>query len=330
MILGALAGDTAGSVYEFDNIKTEHFPLLTKHCYFTDDSVMTLAVAQALLDVFAPGTSAGVAPTAGEGEGAATTPTLDAGAGVAPTSGAGVAPTSGANTDIPDAGAPSPFPPSFFANATDDPKLRDALITSMRTLGRRYPSAGYGGRFVSWLSSPNPQPYNSWGNGSAMRVSPVAWICDTLDEVDALAAASAQVTHNHVEGIRGAQATAACILLARQGADNDTIRALVRERYGYALDFTLDEIRPTYDFDVSCQGSVPQAIEAFLESNGFEDSIRKAISIGGDSDTIAAITASIAQGRYGVPRAIENKLRNLMTPDLLAVNDLFCATFPVK
>ena len=150
MILGALAGDTAGSVYEFDNIKTEHFPLLTKHCYFTDDSVMTLAVAQALLDVFAPGTSAGVAPTTGAGADATTT------AGVAPTTGESVAPTTTAG-----AGAPSPFPPSFFVNAADTPELRAALIASMRTLGRRYPSAGYGGRFVSWLRSPNPQSYNS-------------------------------------------------------------------------------------------------------------------------------------------------------------------------
>jgi len=264
-MLGAIVGDIVGSVYEFNNIKTREFPLFDKRSEFTDDSVMTLAVARALLD-------------SPEGEGLSAS----------------------------------------------------VLVNAMQVYGHTYPWAGYGGRFAQWLRKDHPEPYYSCGNGSAMRVSPVAWICDTLDEVDALAAASAQVTHNHVEGIRGAQATAACILLARQGADNDAIRALVRSRYGYALDFTLDEIRPTYDFDVSCQGSVPQAIEAFLESDGFEDSIRKAISIGGDSDTIAAITASIAQGRYGVPRAIENKLRNLMTPDLLAVNDLFCATFPVK
>ena len=266
MILGAIAGDMIGSPYEFWNIKTTEFPLFVDRSCFTDDSVMTLAVADGLM------------------------------------------------------------------NANDDAQpITYALVSSMRRFGRKYPDAGYGGRFLGWLEDPanSPLPYRSWGNGAGMRVSPVAWAYDNLELVEFVAAESAKVTHNHIEGIRGAQAIAACTFMARKGADNSSIRVYVRSRFGYQLDFTLDEIRDEYTFDVSCQGSVPQAIEAFLEGDGFEDAVRKAVSIGGDSDTIGAMTASIAQARYGVPDSIEAEVRRRLPEDLLSINDRFCSVFEV-
>lgn len=264
MMLGALAGDMIGSVYEFNNVKTEEFPLFSRGSRFTDDSVMTLAVADALmaaLDGFEP--------------------------------------------------------------------LSTALVSSMRALGRRYPDAGYGGSFRRWLHHGDPAPYNSWGNGSAMRVSPAGWACGTLEATEMLAAETAKVTHNHPEGVRGAQAVAACIFLARQGRDSDEIARYVSARIGYSIGFTLDEIRPGYTFDVSCQGSVPAAIVAFLEGEGFEDVVRKAVSIGGDSDTIAAIAASIAQARFGIPPELEKEVRARLPHDLLDINDAFCRRFEV-
>lgn len=160
-----------------------------------------------------------------------------------------------------------------------------------------------------------------------MRVSAAGWVCETLETTELVAAETAKVTHNHPEGIHGTQATAGCILLARHGSTDNEIREYVRGRHGYALDFTLDQIRPAYRFDVSCQGSVPQAIEAFLAADGFEDTVRKAISIDGDSDTIGAIAASIDQARYGMPEGIEREVRARLSPDLLEINDRFYATF---
>lgn len=177
-------------------------------------------------------------------------------------------------------------------------------ITWMQTFGRRYPR-GYGGRFKRWIDSDDPQPYGSWGNGSAMRVSPCAWAASSLEEALELSDLVTNVTHNHPEGIKGARAVTAAVFLAGHGAGIQEIREHIGRNY-YPLDFSLDEIREEYQFDVSCQGSVPQAIEAFLESTSFEDAIRNAVSIGGDSDTIAAMAGSIAEAFYGIPREIRD------------------------
>ena len=262
-MLGAIIGDIAGSRFEWNNIKTKEFDLLTHHCKFTDDTVMSLAVAQALLDC----------------------------------------------------GAKS----KYFAAA---------CVKAMQKLGQRYPHAGYGGRFRGWIYANDPQPYKSWGNGSAMRVSACGWVADTLENVLELAEISAAVTHNHPEGIKGAQATATAIFLARKGKSIPEIHDYIVNNF-YPLDFTLDDIRDGYSFDVSCQGSVPQAIEAFLESTSFEDAIRNAVSIGGDSDTIAAITGSIAEAYYGIPDAIRKHALTFLTDDLLATLNAFEAKYGI-
>jgi ADP-ribosylglycohydrolase len=236
-VLGAIIGDIAGSVYERDNIKTKDFPLFRDDCYFTDDSVMTIAVAEAL----------------------------------------------------------------------DNGGSPDDFINSMKALGWLYPGVGYGPTFIRWVLSDCRKPYNSFGNGSAMRVSPVAWYFDSLDEVEHFAEISARVTHNHPEGIKGAKSVAGAIFLARKGTSKVEIKEYVEEKHGYNLNRTLDEIRPYYKYDITCQGTVPEAIIAFLESNDFEDAVRNAVSIGGDSDTVAAITGSIAEAAYGIPEEIANK-----------------------
>jgi type I restriction enzyme M protein len=199
--------------------------------------------------------------------------------------------------------------------------LSAEAVASMQAFGRRYPHAGYGGAFHRWLGAESPEPYNSWGNGSAMRVSACGWAGRTLDEVKAMSRAVTEVTHNHPEGIKGAEATAVATFLARTGKSMEEIKAVVVRDY-YPLGFTLDEIRPTYEFDVSCQGSVPQALEAFFESTSFEDAIRNAISIGGDSDTIGAICGAVAGAYYGVPDDIRVKAETFLDEHLLkALND---------
>lgn len=234
-MFGAIIGDIAGSRFEHGNFRSYDFTLFHEACSCTDDTVMTVAVSQALL--------------------------LSKGMGV-------------------------PF--------------RGECIRQMQLYGSRYPRCGYGSSFRAWVLSTDPQPYNSWGNGAAMRVSPCAWAADSLEEALQLAKESAEVSHNHPQAIRGAQAVAACIYLARQGKTIRELREHVKANY-YPLRFTLEEIRPTYSFTSSSQGSVPQAIMAFLESTSYEDAIRKAISIGGDTDTIAAIAGSIAEAYYGIP-----------------------------
>lgn len=189
-------------------------------------------------------------------------------------------------------------------------------VRRMQEFGRRFPNAGYSGHFHHWLHDDVPQPYNSWGNGSAMRVSACGWAGRTLDEVKAMSRAVTEVTHNHPEGIKGAEATAVATFLARTGKSMEEIRQYVLENY-YKIDFTLDEIRPTYEFDVSCQGSVPQALEAFFESTAFEDAIRNTISIGGDSDTIGAICGAVAGAYYGVPDDIREKAEVFLDSYLL-------------
>ena len=245
-MLGAIVGDIVGSVYEWDNIKTKDFPFFSPGCFFTDDTVMTVAIGEGLLN---------------------------------------------------------------------GGKAEDFII-ALRKYGRLYPGAGYGARFADWLRSAGKEPYNSWGNGSAMRVSPVAWAGKTLLEVEGLATVSAAVTHNHPEGIKGAQATAAAIFLAREGKSKGDIKAYLESKYGYNLGRTLAEIRPLYRFNESCQETVPEAICAFLESLDFEDAIRNAISLGGDSDTLAAITGSIAEGAYGVPGKIAERALSILDQDL--------------
>lgn len=243
-MIGAIIGDIAGSTYEFKNIKTKRFPLLARGSCYTDDSLMTIAVASALM-------------RAGNG--------------------------------------------GFSA----------ALTEEMRGMARRYPHpmGGYGGRFERWLTSPEPKPYGSYGNGSAMRVSPCAEAAASLEQALELARQSSEITHNHPQGIKGAQAVASAVYLARAGAGKKAIRDLIETRF-YPLKRTVDEIRPFYSFDTTCQGTVPQAITAFLESVSFEDALRTAVSLGGDSDTLAAITGAIAWPFYA-QTGIDGEMRRL-------------------
>ena len=193
------------------------------------------------------------------------------------------------------------------ADLSDEDDFKSWIIYYMRKIGRDFPSAGYGYHFFRWIKSDFMGAYNSFGNGSAMRVSPVAWAANSLEEVEKLAKWSAEVTHNHPEGVKGAQAVAAAIYLARIGKTKSEIKEYIEQNY-YVLDFTLDEIRPTYEFDVTCQGSVPQAIQCFLESTDFEDAVRNAISLGGDGDTQAAMAGAIAEAYYGIPDDIKEKI----------------------
>ena len=216
----------------------------------------------------------------------------------------------------------------FFLPIMDAPDdegiIRHRLIQSMQKWGHRYPGAGYGLRFSDWLDSDDPQPYNSWGNGSAMRVSSVAWLYDDLDTVRRMARLSAEVTHNHPEGIKGAEAAASAIFLARTGSSKAEIKAYVEKQFGYDLSRTCDEIRPDYHHVESCQETVPEAITAFLEGDSFEDVIRTAVSLGGDCDTLTCIAGSIAEGHYGVPEDLKRKCEQLLPSDLITcVRDFY-------
>lgn len=209
--------------------------------------------------------------------------------------------------------------------ATDDEaEFKRTLCAMMREIGRQYPDAGYGALFYRWLMNDAAGPYGSYGNGSAMRVSPVAYAAASLADAERLAKWSAEVTHDHPEGIRGAQAVAAAVYLARTGSGRDAIRAYIEEKY-YDMDFTLDGIRPSYRYDVTCQGSVPQAIECFLEAEDFEDTIRNAISLGGDGDTLAAMAGAIAEAYFGIPEELEEKALALLDESLLGYYDEIAA-----
>lgn len=253
-MLGAILGDVVGSRFEWRNCKSKQFDFLTSESRLTDDSVMTLAIARAIV----------------------------------------------------------------LWRRNPRCCVGTFAVETMQELGRKYADIGYGPAFAHWLSLEHPRPYCSWGNGAAMRVSPCAFAARTLDEALGMARAVTHVTHNHPEGLKGAEATTAAIFLARMGEGKDEIRAYIENHY-YPLDFTLDEIRPAYAFDVSCQGSVPPAIVAFLESTDYEDAIRNAVSIGGDSDTIAAITGGIAEAHYGLTDLQRTQALVRLPSDLRAI-----------
>lgn len=254
-MIGAIAGDIIGSVYESDPIKTKHFPLFHERAHFTDDSVLTIAVAMAVME---------------------------------------------------------------------DRDYRRWIVQ----IGRRYPFAGYGGSFLRWLHSDTPRPYGSWGNGSAMRVSPIGFAFDTVDTVLLEAARSAEISHNHPEGIRGAQAAALAVFLARTEHDKDLIKKEVAAHFGYDLDRSVEAVRPSYRFDISCQGTVPEALIAFLDSDSYEDAVRNAVSLGGDSDTLACITGAVAEAYYGsVDESVRNKVRESLPAYLWSIAERFCSIY---
>ena len=254
-MFGVIAGDVIGSRFEWAPIKTIDFPLFHPLCSFTDDTVLTVATASALL-------------------------------------------------------RGTPFDQAYL------------------DFGRRYPKAGYGGNFHKWLAATEPRPYHSYGNGSAMRVAPVGWACADEQGVLREAKRSAEVTHDHPEGVKGAQATALAVFMARGGASKDEIRAGIATRFGYDLDRTVDQIRPTYYFDVTCQGTVPEALIAFFESRDYESAVRLAVSLGGDSDTLAAITGGVAQAFYRVvPNAIVEEVRGRLPEEFREIVDEFEGRF---
>lgn len=258
---GAILGDIIGSPFEFDRgDKTKDFKLFSRRSHFTDDSVMTLAVCEALLKV---GQDATVK------------------------------------------------------------EIEDAVITSMQSWGRRYPHEGYGGYFRRWLTARHPEPYNSFGNGSAMRVSAAGWLYDSLEKTRVVAKATANVTHNHPEGIKGAEATASAIFMARNGSSKEEIKKYIENEFHYDLNRTLDEIRPSFHMDETCQKTVPEAIIAFLEARDFEDAIRNAVSLGGDTDTLGAITGSIAEAYFGISETLISECRNRINKDMRDVVDTF-------
>ena len=261
-MIGAIIGDIVGSRFEFDNHRSKKFDLFTFYNFFTDDSVMTIAIGKALLDV-----------------------------------------------------------------GKDYSNLSKRAVYNMQKIGRRYPDCGYGSNFYHWVFSDNPKPYNSYGNGSAMRISAVGHVANSIKEAIELSKRVTEVTHNHPEGLKGAEATAVAIYLARTGYDILEIGNYINENY-YPMNFKLDDIRETYQFNESCQGTVPQAIQAFLESNSFEDAIRNAISVGGDSDTLAAITGSIAAAYYGVPVDLREQAMIFLDKSLLKILMEFEKIYP--
>ncbi len=257
---GAILGDMIGSPYEFDRgKKTKDFPFFDRGATYTDDSVMTIAVAEALMTAAEQGV-------------------ID-----------------------------------------DEPSVKALLIESMQKWGHKYPYAGYGGRFRGWLAARNPQPYNSWGNGSAMRVSPAGWMFSDIEMTRKVAAWTAEVTHNHPEGVKGAESVAAAIFMARNGSSKDEIKDYVIREFGYDFSRTCDEIRPGYRHVESCQETVPEAFTAFFEGNDFEDVIRTAVSLGGDCDTLTCIAGSIAEAFYGVPDVLKQECENRLPDDLREV-----------
>lgn len=263
-MIGAIIGDIVGSRFEWNNHCSKEFDLLPCQCFFTDDSVMSLAVCDALMQC-----------------------------------------------------------------QSDFSGLGGQAVRSMRKIGRPYPDCGYGASFHQWMYADDPKPYNSFGNGAAMRVSGCGYAARSLEEAKALSKAVTEVTHNHPEGIKGAEATAVAVFLARTGKSLEEIREHITKNY-YPIDFTMDSIRGFYQFNETCQDTVPQALEAFFESAGFEDAIRNAISIGGDSDTLAAITGSVAEAYYGTPDHIRQKALTFLDERLLKILMDFERMYPTN
>ena len=260
-MFGAILGDIIGSPYEFDRgNKSKDFPLFIDESEFTDDTVMTIAIAEALMSVHC---------------------------------------------------------------VSDQKAIKEAVIKSMKKWGKKYPNAGYGIMFSNWLDALYPEPYGSFGNGSAMRVSSVAWLFNNIDEVREVARWTAEVSHNHPEGVKGAEATASAIFLARSGSSKNEIKDYIQQQFGYDLNRTCDQIRPTYHHVESCMETVPEAMIAFLEGNDFEDVIRNAVSLGGDCDTLTAIAGSIAEGYYGVPSQLQLACYQRLPDDLRQVLKAF-------
>lgn len=261
-MLGAIIGDIVGSRFEWDNHRSKDFEFLTYKCFPTDNSIMSLAIAQAIL-----------------------------------------------------------------VSKNDYSDLSKNAVECMQSVGRNYPDCGYGGSFYNWIFSDDPKPYNSYGNGAAMRVSPAGFAATSLEEVKELSKLITEVTHNHPEGIKGAEATAVAIYLAKSGSSILEIRDYINDNY-YPMNFTLDDIRDTYQFNETCQETVPQALQAFFESTGFEDAIRNAISIGGDSDTVAAICGGVAEAYYGVPTDIRKHALTFLDQKLMQLLILFENKYP--
>jgi ADP-ribosylglycohydrolase len=254
-MLGAIAGDIIGSPYEWNKTKDYNFPLFTSGSTFTDDTILTVALADSIMS----------------------------------------------KTDY---------------------------TLKLKEYYNRYPDGGYGGMFSRWASSKEMKPYNSFGNGSAMRVSPVGWVYNSLEKVLTEAKKSAEVTHSHPEGIKGAQAVAACIFLGRKGKEKREIGTYIEDTFKYNLRRSYEDIKKDYNFDVTCQGSVPEAIIAFLESKGVEDAIRKAVALGGDADTQACITGSIAEAYYkGIPKSIHDKVFQILDDHLTKITRKFRRKF---
>lgn len=268
-MIGAIIGDIVGSRFEFNNYKSKDFEMFTENCRVTDDSIMTFAVAKAIMETEKK-----------------MYPSLDG----------------------------HDFDYDYY------PLLESMTIKYMQEIGRKYPNCGYGSMFKQWVFSENPKPYNSFGNGAAMRISPVGFTARTEREACRLSEAVTRTTHNNDEGIKGAEATTVAIFMMRHGFTKSEIQNKISRNY-YSLDFTIDGIRNTYHFNGTCQKTVPQAIVAFLESTSFEEAIRIAISLGGDSDTLAAITGSIAEAYYGVPEDIKKNALTYLDSDLRLIYD---------
>lgn len=261
-MLGAVIGDIVGSRFEWNNIKTKDFEFFSKDCFFTDDTIMTLAIAKTVLKS------------------------------------------------------------KIFE------ELRSNAVYYMKLIGKPYPNSGYGGSFFNWIYSADSKPYNSFGNGAAMRVSACGLAAETIEEAIAWSREATCVTHNHPEGLKGAEAVAVAIFMAKAGRDKAYIREFIHYRY-YPMDFTLDGIRDTYSFNETCQETVPQALMAFFESTSFEDAIRNAISIGGDSDTLAAITGSVAEAYYGIPENLRKQALTYLDDQMLAIVNEFEAEYGI-